>query len=391
MFKIPANCTGCQACYNICPKKCISMKDNGEGFFYPHIDQKKCIECMKCEKVCPVFNPPLLSSNTKIYAIKNKNENERLNSTSGGFFSVLADYVIDKNGVVFGAVYDDEFKVHHTLATSKEQIKPMQGAKYVQSTIGNTFQMIEKELKCGKLVLFSGTPCQCAGLRNYLGKEYSKLILVDLVCHGIPSLKAWENYIKSRALHENGGIYPKRINMRSKSSGWSMYAYSSEFDYGKGKITHIEFSKDPFLQAFTKDICLRNSCTNCCAKGLERCTDFTLGDYWGVWDQHPEWDDNKGVSLVLVHTEGAKSILELVKNKIKYAKITEDEACKENGSICNSSVPNTNRKQFLIQIETQDIKSVLEYYFPNKKRSINIFGRIKNGFTSLKTVFSSTK
>ena len=377
MLKIPDMCTGCQACYNVCPYNCITMKENEEGFLYPSINQDECVGCNKCDRVCPVLNRPDLSHNTQIYAVKNKNEDQRLNSTSGGMFWLLSEYVIQNDGVVIGAVYDENYNVKHTMATCLNDLKDMQGAKYIQSEIGNIYRRALQELKKERWVLFSGTPCQCAGIKKFIGKEYSKLVLVDLVCHGVPSYKVWEKYVNSRAAKENNGMRPLRINMRSKISGWSRYMYSSEFDYGNGKVTYISFNEDPFLQAFTKDLCLRNSCSSCSEKGVERCADFTLGDYWGVWDQYPEWDDNKGISLVMVHSDKAKKIMSDIKDKIEYFEISKNEACSKNGSICYSAINNIHKEEFLRRIEKEDISSVLDDYILCDVRKESIFGKIQ--------------
>ena len=351
MIKIPSNCTGCHACVSICPKKCIAMEDAGEGFLFPVIDEKECILCGQCEKVCPILYEPEKSRYTQAFAIKSRNEAERENSTSGGVFPLLAAQILDSNGIVYGASYDEEFAVRHIAITSRNMVASLQGAKYVQSSTGSCFQEIKEELQGGRMILFSGTPCQCAGLKSFLGKEYDNLITVDLICHGVPSPKVWQTYIDYRAGKENNGIRPVRINMRSKASGWSRY--SVEFDYGEGNITRIQNNQDLFIKAFIGNICLRLSCSECKAKGVERCTDLTLGDYWGIWNQHPEFDDNKGTSIVFVHTEQGKKLLGEMQAQIDCLEVEVLEAYKENPSLVCSSEEHEKRREFLERVRAE--------------------------------------
>lgn len=371
-------CTGCQACANVCFKKCITMKNTHEGFLFPKISQTSCISCKRCEQVCPIIDTPKLSVHTISYAMKNKNLNEKTQSTSGGIFTLLAEHVLEKRGVVFGASYDSDFSVRHIGISDKEHLSLLQGAKYAQSKIGECFTEIKRKLKAGQSVLFSGTPCQCAGLKSFLGKEYDNLITVDIICHGIPSPKVWQAYIDYRSQKENHGVRPQKINMRSKVSGWSRYGYSTEFDYGNGNVTRIHNSQDLFMQVFIGNICLRNSCSNCKAKGVERCTDFTLGDYWGIWNQHPEFDDNKGTSVVFVHSQKGQAILEQLRDKIDCLEVNSKDAYRENMSLVNSSKPHPGRKEFLTQVTAENFDELARKYFPQKSiERQGILSRIK--------------
>lgn len=385
MLQIPSNCTGCQACTNICPKNCISMVATSEGFLIPIIDMENCIQCNQCEKVCPVLHEQSISINTQAFAIKNVNEKVRKNSASGGVFPLLAEFVLNRNGMVFGAMYDENFEVRHVAITDYNQIYLLQGAKYTQSIVGETFGMVKKELESGRHVLFSGTPCQCAGLKSYLGKEYENLLLVDLICHGVPSPKVWQAYIGYRSLIENNGFRPININMRSKTSGWSRYGYSTEFDYGNGYITRIHNYHDLFMKAFIGNICLRFSCGKCMAKGVERCSDITLGDYWGVWNQHPEIDDDKGVSIVFVHSFKGQNVLRLLREKIDCLQVDIEDAYMENFSLVNSSKPHEKRKEFLEQVTEKNFEALINKYFPSQEISkAGISQRVKK---ILKSVF----
>lgn len=385
MLNIPSNCTGCHACANICPKNCISMKETVEGFLYPQIHQSQCIECGQCVKVCPIISWSEVSKSTVAIAVKNKYDEERNRSTSGGVFPLLAKYVLSQKGIVAGAAYDDNFVVRHIFIESTDQIHLLQGAKYSQSRIGDSFAKIRKLLQSGRMVLFSGTPCQCAGLMNYLGKNYKNLIITDLICHGVPSPKAWQAYIDYRSNKENNGIRPQGINMRSKASGWSRYAYSTEFDYGNGHITRIHNSQDLFMKIFVGNLCLRDSCSNCVAKGTERCSDFTLGDYWGVWNQHPEIDDDKGVSIVFVHTEKGKKILEILQDQMEYIEVDIDSAYKENPSLVASSKAHEKRAEFFKRVNKDIFEELVDGYFPLQKiQKPRVFQRLKG---KLKRIF----
>lgn len=376
MIKIPLNCTGCHACAGICPKKCIAMEDAGEGFLFPVIDEKECIQCGQCEKVCPILHEPKKSHCTQASAIKSKNQEERGNSTSGGVFPLLAKTVLSDGGIIYGASYQEDFTVRHIAATDQKMLPFLQGAKYVQSIIGTCFQEIQKQLQSGRTVLFSGTPCQCAGLKTFLKKEYNNLITVDLICHGVPSPKVWQTYIDYRAEKENNGMRPVKINMRSKVSGWSRY--SAEFDYGEGKITRIQNNQDLFIKAFIGNICLRPSCSECKAKGVERCTDLTLGDYWGIWNQHPDFDDNKGISIVFVHTKQGRKLLKQLQNQMDYLEVDIQDAYKENVSLVDSSKKHEKRKEFMEEVTAENFEKLVNLYFPKKEaEKLGIIQRIK--------------
>lgn len=362
MFQIPSTCTGCHACAAICPEKCIDMKDRGEGFLFPAINMEKCIHCNRCEKVCPVLHMPNRNQHTQAFALKSKDDAEREQSTSGGVFPLLARTILDVGGIIYGAAYDNDFSVRHIAVEDSENLPFLQRTKYVQSTLGRIFSEVEEQLKAGRQVLFSGTPCQCAGLRAFLGKEYENLMLVDLICHGVPSPKVWQTYIDYRAGKENGGARPVKIDMRSKTSGWSRY--STEFNYGNGKITRIQNSQDPFIRAFIGNICLRDSCSECLVKGVERCTDLTLGDYWGIWNQHPEFNDEKGTSIVFTHSEKGKNALKRLKEQTEWLEIDTEDGYRENVSMVLSSQPHQKRKEFLNRVTSENFEEVVKEYFP---------------------------
>ena len=348
MLHVPSNCTGCHACASICPHKCIVMKENSAGFLFPEINSIECVQCNLCEKVCPVIHEQQRSLQTLAYAVQNRNETIRYASTSGGIFSLLAENIIDQGGLVFGAAYDDNFTVRHIAIADRQELSHLRGAKYTQSVVGNSFQKVKTILNSGRKVLFSGTPCQCSGLKAFLGRDYDNLLLVDLICHGVPSPKVWQAYIDYRSSKENEGIRPVQINMRSK------------------------------VRAFIGNICLCDSCSDCVAKGEERCTDFTLGDYWGIWNQHPDFDDDKGTSIVFVHSEKGKRFLKQISEQIECLSVKTEEACKENESLIKSSMPHKKRGEFLASVDASTFEDLVLEYFPLQDvKKTGFFQRIK--------------
>lgn len=296
--------------------------------------------------------------------MKIRNNIERNKSTSGGIFPILAKYVLDQGGIISGAAYDENFVVQHIFVESEDQLYLLQGVQYSQSRLGDSFLKIKVILQTGRKVLFSGTSCQCAGLKTFLGREYDNLVTTDLICHRVPSPKDWQTYIDYRSGKENNGQRPVKINMRSKESRWSHYGYSTEFIYSPDHITKTKNGQDLSKKAFVGNICLRSSCSDCKAKGVERCTDFTLGDYWGIWNQHSEFDDNKGISVVFVHTEKGRQILNELQDQIHSMPVNIEDAYKESMSMINSSKPYEARDEFMKQATAENFEELVNQYFP---------------------------
>ena len=299
------DCTACAACVSICPKRCISMYEDKEGFLQPRIDVSLCIECHKCEKVCPILNPlPILDDfETKAYAVINKDDEVRAQSSSGGVFFPLAKWVIEQGGVVFGARWNDKWEVVHDFAEDLDGVKAFMRSKYVQSVVGYTLRQAKQFLDAGRWVLYSGTPCQLGGLRAYLGKEYERLIQVDLICHGVPSPGVWRSYLKE--YHDGETILD--INFRDKREGWLGFQCVTTTTT---TTTYCEKQmENPYFRGFLTNVYLRNSCYNCRFKSVSRNTDITLADYWGVHLFCPEMCDDKGTSLVLVQSSKGHEVL----------------------------------------------------------------------------------
>lgn len=382
------HCCGCSACVQVCPKQCISLYEDKEGFLYPCVDKTKCIECGLCEKVCPCLGDSSEREPKVVYAAKNSNENIRLKSSSGGVFTLLAEKVINAGGVVFGARFDENWDVELSYTETIEGLSAFRGSKYVQAQVGTTFIEAERFLKAGRKVLFSGTPCQIKGLLKYLRKDHDNLLTVDFVCHGVPSPKVWRLYLKEEieriARQGDDGknivlsslVMPtiKGINFRDKSSGWKKYSFTLQLTkaLAEGEQNSVlrsnKFYENPFMQAFLSDLILRPSCYACPAKSGKSGSDITIGDFWGIENIKPEIDDDRGVSLVMVHNETNFCNMDLS----SMTKLTFQDALNGNPSIAKSVVRPLYRNFYLHKTIRRNRFVV---YKPNK--IIKILERIR--------------
>lgn len=323
-IKDKKDCCGCHVCASICAKHCITMQSDEEGFLYPVVDKDACTDCGLCEKVCPVINQSEPRKPLKVYAAKNKNEEIRRQSSSGGIFTLLAERVIVEGGVVFGARFDENWDVIHSWADTIEGIAAFRGSKYVQSTIGDTYREAKDFLKQGRKVLFSGTPCQIAGLKKYLRKDYDNLLTVDVVCHGVPSPRIWNEYLKSLHLTNIGAISHK-----DKSTGWRGYSFSIKDTEGRLIFTE-KASKNKYLKAFVSNLTLRPSCFSCSSKSGKSLSDVTLADYWGIEHLLPQMDDNNGTSFLCGNTQRGVEIISQLGAELKetdYQKSVPYNSC----------------------------------------------------------------
>lgn len=345
-------CTGCGVCMLKCPRQSISMEKNSEGFRYPAVNTSKCINCKICEEQCPVLHAVPDHEKTEFYAVQNQNSEIRIDSSSGGFFFAVCSWVIDHEGIICAAKYDHSFSVIHGFAGDKQDARSFLGAKYAQSDAYHCFLRIKEYADQDKLVLFVGTPCQAAGLRRFLGKDYPNVILVDMICHGVPSPNVWERYVNERRKKDANGAAVTGINLRNKDTGWTRYGYSVVFDYENGKRYQVRQNEDPFMKGFVRNLYLRASCSNCEFKGTNRCTDLTLGDYWGVWNQHPEMDDNTGTSLVMIHSGKGAALFSEITNSLRVLKLLGEDCLSENPSALVSSQPHNNRGTFFEKLNS---------------------------------------
>lgn len=362
------DCIGCYACANVCPKNCIDMISDNEGFKYPHIDKDRCIECSLCEKVCPIIHPKIVNNNPFAIACYNKDENIRKASSSGGIFSLLAEEVIKNNGVVFGARFDDNFNVIHDYTNSIEGLSKLRGSKYVQSKIGNTYKQVREFLKEGKEVLFSGTPCQIGGLKRFLQTDYANLICLDLVCHGVPSEKAWDKYKKLIS----GGKKIEHINFRNKKYGWKSYSVSFKFRDGSEILS--KGSEDKYIRGFIGDIYLRPSCHDCKFKTLNRESDITLADFWGADKLSNDMYNHLGTSLIFINSEKGEKIFKNISENIVMKEVDINEVVKYNLSAIKPSYCNPRREYFFKRIDKQNFEKLVTN---SLKEPLNIRIKIK--------------
>ena len=358
-IKDKKKCCGCSACVQRCPKQCINFREDNEGFRYPYIDTDKCINCGLCEKVCPIINQYNEKVPTKVYAAINTNEKIRMQSSSGGIFTYIATKVIEEKGVVFGARFDKNWEVKHDFTENIEGLSAFRGSKYMQSRIEDNYLKVEKFLKDGRKVLFSGTPCQIAGLKRYLKKNYENLLTIDIICHGVPSPKIWRLYLNeiykknliSHNIQENTGnkSHITDINFRDKSSGWKTYSFTLTLNNPNLPNRNIKyqetFTDNIFMKGFLNNLYLRPSCHDCAFKSGKSNSDITLADFWGINILSPKLDDNKGTGLIICNNDKLLDLFSL-KTTFDYS-----EVIKYNISAIKSSIEHKNRTRFFKQIE----------------------------------------
>lgn len=359
-------CCGCSACFSICNQKAIFMVPNNEGFRYPKIDTTKCIKCGMCKQVCPVLKIPESFGNedNTVFAAKARDNNLRLKSSSGGVFSLLANYILKSNGIVVGAAFSEDYrKVSHIMIDSPKQLDRLRGSKYVQSDIGSVYASVKRLLEEKKKVLFSGTGCQIAGLRNYLKKKYDNLYLIDVVCHGVPSPKLWSEYLEQieKVFHEKA----MQISFRFKVSGWEQFGMEVKSDK---HYYFRELSDDPYLCAFQKNLNLRESCYCCKLKSSAGISDISLGDLWGASEIVPDFYDNKGISFVYIHSNKGQELLECIAKDIQLVPIDIKAAIAQNPNIAVSAKRPDGRTYFYVDLMNSSLKKTLKKYTKKSKK-----------------------
>jgi len=351
-----SKCSGCSACANICPVDCIKMLPDEEGFLYPEIEIEKCINCGACKEICPSGktkkHAPLAS-----YAVKNKEDETRLASTSGGIFTAISKYVFENDGVVVGCKFNENLQAVHDFAANFEEAKAFRGAKYVQSILGDTFQKVKALLEKEKLVLFTGTPCQVVGLAAYLGKDYENLITCDLVCHSVPSEKALKAYIKE--LEDKHSSKVKEFYLREKALiGWQTSNLKAVFE--NGEVYREVLRDSAFMKGFNLGLYNRPSCANCSYKEFKGASDITIGDYWGIELKHEEFADPLGVSLVFINNEKGEILFEQMKENLEFIETPLEETYVKNPYIVASSAAHRNREKFFEKIASRKFSELVE-------------------------------
>lgn len=370
------DCCGCGACDQVCPKHCIEMIYDSEGFRYPKVKIEQCIDCHLCEKVCPMLQPTEPTTPCSVEAMRFEDKQKRIESSSGGVFTAIAEEIIRRGGVVFGAAWTDDWRVEHRYCDSIEGLASFRGSKYVQSENVSSYVQIREFLRQDRWVLFSGTPCQCKGLKLFLRKEYDKLVIVDFICHGVPSTKVFHAYLKeeiqtyvrkdvkntvllhsTRQIPKPDALTPsgwklKGIWFRNKRNGWKKYSFalalaevSTDGEQNTVLLSPI-FPNSSYMKGFGANLYLRPSCHNCPARSFSSDSDFTLADYWGIVEQHPELDDDLGTSLVAVHSQKAKDLLKSIGSLIERTPVNPHEAYKVQICLHRNMQPNRYRAEF---------------------------------------------
>ncbi|CCK78986.1 Coenzyme F420 hydrogenase/dehydrogenase, beta subunit C-terminal domain [Desulfobacula toluolica] len=360
------SCSGCSACESICPNDAIDMKENKEGFLYPSINAEKCDQCGICEDICPV-----LSSNWRlprnetplIYAAWNNDAKIRRLSSSGGVFTDLAIGTLEIGGVVFGAGFNEDAEVTHKAVGDVNSLEDLRGSKYVQSRIGDTYEQVQELLNEKKQVLFSGTPCQIAGLYAFLGRDDENLYTCDFICHGVPSPKVYQKYLAYMENKYNSKV--KHVSFRDKRFGWIRPVVVVDFEEGGQKW---EFSQDnPYFFGFVKNIFLRRACYVCSFKGIPRVSDITLADFWGIGEREPGLDNDKGTSLVLVNSEKGQMLWEKCRSSL-FSKKCPAEYLNGNSTLFGSVPANNKRDFFFRDLDRFGFEAIIDKYMKPRNK-----------------------
>ncbi len=342
------NCTGCGACYNICPQNSITMEGNEFGFYKPVISKDKCVNCGLCNKVCPINYKSKNLMEPNAFALLNKDE-IRAKSSSGGAFSAFADYILEKNGIIYGVIWDESIQAIHYRAKNSNELEKIHGSKYVQSNTKHTYKLAKNDLDDGKLVLYSGTPCQIAGLKSYLGQEYDNLLTIDIICHGTQSPLFLERF-KNNFLQNKPNEKILNINFRSKKTPWGLGHYTTEITTDKKNYV----IKNCYYTEFM-DMTLNECCINCYYAGIPRIGDITIGDFWGVDEYNSKLNDKKGTSVVLLNSYIGNSIFNTIKKQYITEELPLDMVIKHNPNIIKPTAEHKRRKEFLEKLKNQNV------------------------------------
>lgn len=354
---VKENCCGCAACAQVCPKSCITMVRDTEGFCYPEADPGQCVSCGLCERVCPVLHPLAEPAGEPRAFAAFGPAKDRAESSSGGVFAQLARQTLAKGGLVFGAAMAEDMQtaVHMAIASEKE-LPRLQGSKYLQSHMGNCFRQAKEALEAGRAVLFTGTPCQIEGLLHFLGRDYENLITADVICHGVPSEKLWQKYLDHQ--QRRYGARVTRVSFRDKRQGWKSFSMALNFENGKQYAKKLYF--DLYLQLFLQDLCLRPSCYSCPSRKKHRRSDLTLGDFWGCDVVCPDMDDDRGLSLVVVHSEKGQRVFDAL--SVQARPVTIDQALAANKAMIRSCPKPRQREEVLGALDTLPLEQVGKRY-----------------------------
>lgn len=385
-------CTGCNACYNVCPKNCIKMKDDKLGFRYPSVNYDECIKCKKCLNICPSLNNISLEDKwkePKIFASWSLDEEIRFNSTSGGVFSELAKVILQNDGFVVAAKYNEKNLVEHCMIETEEQLNIIRQSKYIQSDIGTIYKTIKNKLLENKEVAFCGSPCQVAGLLSFLEKKYDNLITFDFVCRGVNSPKAYLKYLEMLEKKYNSKI--KRVWFKNKTYGWNRFSTRIDFENGKKYIK--DRYTDLFMRGYIEEnLYMRESCFECKYKDFPRVADITLADFWGVGAIDTKLDPDKGTSLVMVNSEKGNKLFNLIGENTFQKECTIESAFPGNGCIKKSAPRNPKSVEFLEMLDNESFEYCFKKSVPNNKikrvksKAYRLASKIKRKIINLKNI-----
>lgn len=360
-------CTGCKACQQICPVKCITMVKDQEGFEYPIKDESKCIECNLCKKVCPIINE--IKPNKivqEVYAMKSSDEDILFKSSSGGAFTAILESFKDENIVVFGVKFDEKFNVIHDYVTDKKDSYIFRKSKYVQSDIKENYIKVKNFLENGKKVIFTGTPCQIAGLRRFLNREYNELLLIDIICHGVPSQKVFNKYIEEIKNKYKKEI--KKIVFREKTLKNKIYnSKNLKIEFTDGKKIIENSIENPYLRGYHNNLFSRPSCENCIFANSRRISDITIADCWGIDKKYKNMDVHKGVSMIVVNSIKGQKIIKNIKSNNELIELDLEFAVKNNGQFREPIKFNPSREEFFKNLDKIKFSKLVNKYVKKKR------------------------
>lgn len=367
IFNKYQECCGCEACMNACRQNAIIMKKDKYGFFYPDIDENKCVKCGQCKAVCSFTKPNKYGKgqDLAVYAAASKDTELLLHSSSGGIFGELANHILQNGGVVFGAAWNDKLEVHHIQVSAIDDLAKLHGSKYIQSHIGDSYQLAKNVLDNGKKVLYSGTPCQISGLMSYLRKDYSNLYTVDLICHGVGS----ETFLKEDVQYLAKGRTINKVMFRTKVNGWGT---SGKLVLERNHEIPYNCLTSPYYYYYLDCAMFRDSCYHCRFSSEYRLGDLTLGDYWRIESAHPEgkniFDLNKGVSCVLVNSMRGKELLKQISDKLILVESDIDKIKKRNAQLVKCCLEPLKRKALFSCYEKEGYDGIVQYWKKHEKK-----------------------
>lgn len=385
----PKECCGCRACEQVCTHHAITMKVDGEGFLYPTLDEKSCVDCGLCETVCPMQNAAkTLNCDGAAYAAQNKCEKDLLTSSSGGMFIVIAKHIIGKGGIVYGAAYDGGTSVCHQRVETEEELERFKGSKYVQSDTAKTYSQVRKDLREGRYVYYTGTPCQIAGLKLFLRKDYPLLITSDLVCHGTPSHKIFD--IMVQHMQDEAKAQFVDYSFRDKKThGWACSS-SSSYKKPNGKILYVKYSRhmEAYFKAFITGDLMRWNCYQCPFARYNRVGDITIADYWNVKKAHPEFPNiSNGVSLVMVNTRRGDDLLKDISDNVVLMNLAKEEAMESNWNL-RQPTPLTEGRQLSYELAFCDYDAFVKKYYKGNYVKDKLKTEVEYFIRKHKSIFS---